>query len=34
MRMLVHAIFPNEPFNTLVRSGEAGEILKTIMEDA
>jgi hypothetical protein len=31
--MLVHAIFPNEPFNSLVRSGEAGEILKNIMED-
>lgn len=33
MRMLLHAIFPNEPFNTLVRSGEAGEILKNIMDD-
>ena len=33
MRMLLHAIFPNEPFNSLVRSGEAGEILKKIMED-
>jgi len=33
MRMLVHAIFPNEPFNTLVRSGEAGKILQKIMAD-
>ena len=33
MRMLLHAIFPNEPFNTLVRSGEAGNILKNIIED-
>jgi hypothetical protein len=31
--MLLHAIFPNEPFNTLVRSGEAGETLKAIMDD-
>lgn len=33
MRMLLHAIFPNEPFNTLVRSGKAGEILQKIMDD-
>ena|SRR6185312_13412452 len=33
MRMLVHAIFPNEPFNSLVRSGEAGKVLKAIMDD-
>ncbi len=33
MRMLLHAIFPNEPFNSLVRSGEAGKILKAIMDD-
>lgn len=33
MRMLVHAIFPTEPFNALVRSGKAGEILKKILED-
>jgi hypothetical protein len=31
--MLVHAIFPNEPFNSLVRSGEAGKVLKAIMDD-
>jgi hypothetical protein len=31
--MLLHAIFPNEPFNSLVRSGEAGDTLKKIMED-
>jgi hypothetical protein len=33
MKMLLHAIFPNEPFNTLVRNGEAGGILKNIMDD-
>ena len=33
MRMLLHAIFPTEPFNTLVRDGKAGEILQRIMED-
>jgi hypothetical protein len=33
MRMLLHAIFPNEPFNTLVRSGEAGPTLKAIIDD-
>jgi hypothetical protein len=33
MKMLLHAIFPNEPFNSLVRSGEAGNVLKAIMDD-
>ncbi|HSD91832.1 MAG TPA: hypothetical protein VLB11_02245 [Methyloceanibacter sp.] len=31
--MLLHAMFPTEPFNALVRSGKAGEILQKIMED-
>jgi hypothetical protein len=34
MRMLLHAIFPTEPFNALVRSGQAGEILAKIMEES
>jgi hypothetical protein len=33
MKMLLHAIFPTEPFNALVRSGEAGEILEKIMAE-
>lgn len=33
MRMLLHAHFPAEPFNTLVRKGEAGKILQSIVED-
>jgi hypothetical protein len=33
MRMLLHAMFPTEPFNALVRSGKAGEILQKIVED-
>ena len=33
MRMLLSVIFPNEPFNALVRAGTAGEILKAIMDD-
>jgi hypothetical protein len=31
--MLLSVIFPNEPFNALVRAGTAGGILKDIMED-
>ena len=31
MRMLIRASFPNEPFNTLVRKGTAGEIMGKIM---
>jgi hypothetical protein len=33
MRMLLTARFPSEPFNTLVRKGEAGKILQSIVED-
>ena len=33
MRMLLHAMFPTEPFNALVRGGKAGEILQRIVED-
>ena len=33
MKMLLNAIFPTEPFNALVRSGKAGEILQKIVED-
>lgn len=33
MRMLLHAMFPTDPFNDLVRSGKAGEILQKIVED-
>jgi len=31
--MLLSVIFPNEPFNALVRAGAAGTILKDIMDD-
>ena len=33
MRMLLHARFPVEPFNTLARKGEAGKILQRIVEE-
>ena len=33
MRMLLHAMFPTEPFNALIRSGKVGEILQKIVED-
>ena len=33
MRMLLHARFPAEPFNTLVRKGEAGKILQRIVAE-
>lgn len=33
MKMLVSAILPIEPFNSLVRSGKAGEILGRIIDD-
>ena len=33
MRMLITAVFPHEPFNTLVRQGKAGKILERILED-
>jgi len=32
MRMLLTARFPVEPFNTLVRKGEAGNTLQSIVE--
>jgi hypothetical protein len=33
MRMLMNVRFPHEPFNTLVKEGKAGEILRSILED-
>ncbi|MBM3359764.1 MAG: panthothenate synthetase [Betaproteobacteria bacterium] len=33
MRMLVDVQFPLEPFNTLVRNGTAGQIIKKILAD-
>ena len=33
MRMLMNVRIPNEPFNTLVREGTAGEILRRILDD-
>ena len=33
MKMLVHAIIPNEPFNTAVRNGTAGTTLKKILDE-
>lgn len=33
MRMLLHAMFPTEPFNSLVRDGTAGQILQKIVEE-
>jgi hypothetical protein len=33
MRVLLQAIFPHEPFNTLVRKGEVGKLMQKIMED-
>lgn len=33
MRMLLTARFPAEPFNTLVRKGEAGPLLQSILAD-
>lgn len=32
MRMLLTVEFPHEPFNSLVRSGKAGEIIGRILE--
>jgi hypothetical protein len=31
MRMLLRASFPNEPFNSLVRKGTAGEVMNKIL---
>ena len=33
MRMLLNVRFPAEPFNTLVRKGEAGKLLRSILEE-
>lgn len=33
MRMLLSVIFPTEPFNTLVRSGKAGQVLQEIVSE-
>ena len=33
MRMLLNVRFPAEPFNALVRSGEAGKLLQSIVEE-
>ena len=33
MRILVNIICPIEPFNSLIRSGEAGNIIKKIIDD-
>ena len=32
MKMLLTVEFPHEPFNTLVRSGKAGEVIARILE--
>jgi hypothetical protein len=33
MRMLMNVRFPHEPFNTLVKEGKAGEIIRRILND-
>ncbi len=33
MRMLLNVRFPPEPFNALVRSGEAGKVLQSILDE-
>ena len=33
MRALIHVTFPNEPFNSAVRKGTAGDILKRILDE-
>jgi hypothetical protein len=33
MRVLVHAKFPHEPFNTAVRNGTAGQTIERIVAD-
>lgn len=33
MKMLVNVILPVEPFNSLVRSGKAGEIIGRVIEE-
>ena len=34
MRMLIHAKFPHEPFNTAVRDGSAGKTIERIVADS
>src|SRR5437867_6831399 len=34
MRMLLNVKIPHEPFNTAVRNGTAGQIMKKILDDA
>lgn len=34
MRMLLTATMPHEPFNSAVRNGTAGQIMKKILDDA
>jgi hypothetical protein len=33
MRMLLNVKLPHEPFNTLIREGKAGDIIKRIIKD-
>jgi len=33
MKMLMNVSFPHEPFNTLVREGTVGEIIRKILDD-
>ncbi len=33
MRMLMNVRFPHEPFNTLVKEGTAGKIIRRILDD-
>jgi len=33
MRILMNVRFPHEPFNTLVREGKSGDIIKKILEE-
>jgi hypothetical protein len=33
MKMLMHVKFPNEPFNTLIKEGNAGKSIRRILDD-
>ncbi len=33
MKMLVNVAFPIEPFNSMVRNGTAGDIIRQVLED-
>ena len=33
MRALIHVRFPNEPFNSAVRKGTAGDTIKRILDE-